>query len=327
MTLFRVRALALALLFACAPALSEAQTPLPQVPGPSGSKVSSQPVAIVTYDSVSGAPCIVGSAATCLLAGTGGGGGGVSDAQADPGSDATKALSVQGCTGCKGLDVTVAGGATAALQTTGNTTFAAFSTNLGALADSAATDETSNASVIAMLKALLREARATAPSAVKGPEAVDAPLTQAPVVAGCRASTATPTAISADNDVQAIRCDQNGNIIGRLAPLPNWVSGVITTPMTGTTPTLILAAPATGLRNYTTEISCTNTHATVDTLVNIQDGNGGTTISQLWTPHGGGHQKSSAMLRQPTTATGLYVVDATTGASVTCAASGFKAAE
>lgn len=272
--------------------------------------------------------------ASASSVGGGGGGGGSATAanqtavQADPGSDAAKAIAVQGCSGCKTLDVAVSGGASAALQTSGNTLLTAISTNQGAQSDPAATDETSTASAIAFLKALLREARATAPGAVKGGEAVDAPLTLAPVVAGCRASTATPTAISADSDVQAIRCDQNGNVIARLAPLPNWVSGVITTPMTVTTSTLLVAAPASGLRNYITEISCVNAHATVDTLVNIQDGSGGTTIAQLSAPHAyGGHQKSSAMIRQPTTATGLYVANVTTGASVTCSASGFKAAE
>lgn len=161
----------------------------------------------------------------------------------------------------------------------------------------------------------------------KGGEAVDAALATNPVVAGCRASSAAPTAVSADNDVQAIRCDLNGNLIARQAPLENSVSGVITSAMTATTSTSLVAAPGASLRNYITEISCVNAHATVDTLVNIQDGSGGTVIAQITAPADfGGHQKVFPHpLRQPTANTALFVANVTTGASVTCSASGFKA--
>lgn len=105
------------------------------------------------------------------------------------------------------------------------------------------------------------------------------------------------------------------------------VSGVTVAPMTGTASTALVAAPGAGLRNYVTHISCINAHASVDTLVNVQDGSGGTVIYQLGAVHGYGGESITlpAPLRQPSANTGLYVADATTGASVTCAASGFKA--
>jgi len=58
----------------------------------------------------------------------------------------------------------------------------------------------------------------------------------------------------------------------------NYVSGTITTAMTGTTSTLLIAAPAAGLRNYITQITVSNAHATVGTDIVIQDGSGGTTL-------------------------------------------------
>ncbi|MCW5760109.1 MAG: hypothetical protein KIS90_10115, partial [Phenylobacterium sp.] len=48
---------------------------------PSGrNQTQTQPTALVTRDSVSGAWCIVGATETCVLPGTGGGGGGGGDA-------------------------------------------------------------------------------------------------------------------------------------------------------------------------------------------------------------------------------------------------------
>lgn len=149
-----------------------------------------------------------------------------------------------------------------------------------------------------------------------------------PVEGGCKGSSTTPTAV-ADTKLVDRRCDLLGNTITTPYANPeNLTTGLITTAMTATTSTALTGMGAQGatLRNYVTEISCHNTHATVDTLVNIQDGSGGTVISQLFCPHVGGHQKVyGAPLRQPTLNTGLFAVDVTTGASVTVSASGFKA--
>ena len=51
-----------------------------------------------------------------------------------------------------------------------------------------------------------------APVPVNGAEAIDAPLTRAPVVIACRASGVSPTTV-ADGDVQALRCSGRGNLI------------------------------------------------------------------------------------------------------------------
>jgi hypothetical protein len=75
-----------------------------------------------------------------------------------------------------------------------------------------------------------------------------------------------------------------------------------------------------------TQLTCTNSHATVGTFVLIQDGSGGTTFYEAYAAAvGGGFALTfPAPLKQPTTATALFVADVTTGANVICAASGYK---
>jgi hypothetical protein len=107
----------------------------------------------------------------------------------------------------------------------------------------------------------------------------------------------------------------------------NYVSGAITTAMTATTSTSLLAAPAAGLRNYITQITVSNSHATVGTDVLIQDGSGGATLYVIPAAavYGGAAVSFPTPLRQPTTATALYAQNVTTGASVKVSASGYKA--
>lgn len=108
----------------------------------------------------------------------------------------------------------------------------------------------------------------------------------------------------------------------------NFVSGCISTAMTGTTSTSLLAAPATGLRNYITQITVSNSHATVGTDVIIQDGSGGTTLYAIPAAavYGGATLTFPVPLRQPTTATAIYCANVTTGASTKVSASGYKSA-
>lgn len=118
----------------------------------------------------------------------------------------------------------------------------------------------------------------------------------------------------------------NIGIVTPYAASSSLVSGV-TAAMTGTTSTSLIAAPAGGLRNYVTHIACTNSHATVGTFVLVQDGSGGTTIYEGYAAAvGGGFSFTMpAPLRQPTTATALFVQNVTTGSNVICAATGYSA--
>lgn len=211
----------------------------------------------------------------------------------------------------------------------------------------------------------------------EGPTASDAALAAAPVTVGGRASTAVPSAMSADGDVVDQWLTRNGatvvdggvahdgadsgsptkiggravnaeitpvsanndrtdavfDLTGKQIVLPysnpeNFVSGAITSAMTGTTSTSLIAAPAAGLRNYITQITVSNSHATVGTDVIIQDGSGGTTLYTIPAAavYGGSVLTFPVPLRQPTTATAIYCANVTTGASTKVSASGYKGA-
>jgi hypothetical protein len=114
---------------------------------------------------------------------------------------------------------------------------------------------------------------------------------------------------------------------GGISPA-NYVSGTITTAMTGTTSTSLLAAPAAGLRNYITQITVSNSHATVGTDILIQDGASGTALCVIpaAAAYGGAAISFPTPLRQPTTATAIYAQNVTTGANTKVSASGYKAA-
>lgn len=177
---------------------------------------------------------------------------------------------------------------------------------------------------------------------VAGGTAINSGVTGSQAVGGCVATNvATPCnpmnlgaqAVSSENvaattarEVQLV-----ADLVGKLIVLPysnpeNFVSGVITSAMTGTTSTSLVAAPASGLRNYITTIVCSNAHATVGTDIIIQDGNGGTTFGLIPAAavYGGAVVSLPVPLRQPTTATAVYVANVTTGASTKCMAVGYK---
>lgn len=143
---------------------------------------------------------------------------------------------------------------------------------------------------------------------------------------GARAANAEQTAVTNGQGVGLVT-----DLVGKLITLPyanpeNFVSGAITTAMTGTTTTSLVAAPAAGLRNYLTTIVCSNAHATVGTDIVIQDGSGGTTLMTIPAAavYGGGVVPLPVPLRQPTTATAIFVANVTTGASTKCSAVGYK---
>lgn len=152
-----------------------------------------------------------------------------------------------------------------------------------------------------------------------------ASLTEAPIADGCRASTTIPTAVTDGQKVNN-QCTVGGKQVVQGWAIPeNFVQGV-TAAMTSTTSTLLLAAPAAGLRNYAW-VSCGNSHATVGTFVTVQDGSGGTAIGNVTAAavYGGENDSIPVPIRQPTTATALYVADVTTGANVICKARGYVA--
>jgi hypothetical protein len=147
-----------------------------------------------------------------------------------------------------------------------------------------------------------------------------------PIKIGGRARSSEITALANDN-----RADFVSDLAGKQIVLPyanpeNFVSGAITTAMTATTTTSLIAAPAAGLRNYITQITVSNSHATVGTDIVIQDGSGGAALYTIPAAavYGGAVLSFPTPLRQPTTATAIFCANVTTGASTKVSASGYK---
>jgi len=224
------------------------------------------------------------------------------------------------------------------------------SVTLGAKADakSTATDTTS-ITIMSVLKQVSASVQAAAASLVTiatnsgspiptqagvgvnignigGIDAPGATITGQPVLTGGRAQSAPPTATTDGKAIPAGYTLDGKAITAPYANPENYVSGVITSAMTGTTSTSLVAAPAAGLRNYITACTFSNSHATVGTDIILQDGSGGTAIWNVPAAalYGGAHIVFPTPLRQPTTATALYVANVTTGASTKVACSGYK---
>lgn len=163
---------------------------------------------------------------------------------------------------------------------------------------------------------------------IGGTVATNVAITDNPINNGAQAVSSENAAVTAARKVQLV-----ADLVGKLIVLPyanpeNFVSGVITTAMTGTTSTSLIAAPAAGLRNYITQCTFSNSHATVGTDMILQDGSGGTTIylAPAAPAFGGATITFPTPLRQPTTATALFVQNVTTGANTKAACSGYKGA-
>jgi hypothetical protein len=147
-----------------------------------------------------------------------------------------------------------------------------------------------------------------------------------PVKVGGKAVSSEPSAVSAADRTNFIT-----DLVGKQIVLPyanpeNFVSGAITTAMTGTTSTSLVAAPGAGLRNYITTIIVSNSHATVGTDIVIQDGSGGTTLLTIPAAavYGGAVITLPVPLRQPTANTAIFCANVTTGASTKVSAVGYK---
>lgn len=148
-----------------------------------------------------------------------------------------------------------------------------------------------------------------------------------PIKVGGVATVTEQAAVSASGDrVNAAFTSTGKQIVAPFSSPEYFVSGAITSAMTGTTSTSLVAAPGASLRNYITTIIVSNSHATVGTDVAIQDGSGGTTLLTIPAAavYGGAVINLPVPLRQPTTNTALYCANVTTGASTKVSAVGYK---
>lgn len=159
-----------------------------------------------------------------------------------------------------------------------------------------------------------------------GNVAHDAADTGNPSKAGGRARSSEITPVANDD-----RSDFITDLVGKHIVLPyanpeNFVSGAITTAMTGTSDTSLLPSPGAGLRNYITQITVSNSHATVGTDINIKDGSTTIYVIPAAAVYGGAVLTFPTPLRQPTTATAINAANVTTGSSTKVSASGYKGA-
>jgi hypothetical protein len=141
---------------------------------------------------------------------------------------------------------------------------------------------------------------------------------------GGRARSSEITAVTNDS-----RIDFVGDLTGKQIVLPyanpeNFVSGA-TAVMSATTAVQLLPAPAAGLRNYITQITVSNAHATIGTEVEIRDGTTLMYTIPAAALYGGAVLTFPTPLRQPTTATVVNAA-ALTASTIKVSASGYKGA-
>ncbi len=146
------------------------------------------------------------------------------------------------------------------------------------------------------------------------------------VYVGARTLAATPSDTTAQLNAPVL--DTKGSQAVQPYGLgDNCISG-LTSAMTGTTSTAVtgIGQPGSGLYNYITQITIGNSHATVGTFVEFQDGNGGSTFytAPAAAVYGGATLTFPKPLKQPTSNTALYCKNTTTSANVIVSVSGFK---
>lgn len=160
---------------------------------------------------------------------------------------------------------------------------------------------------------------------VTGPVAHDAAISGNPVRIAGRGVSADYTAVTT-GDTADILLDLNGKQIVLCGSIPeNFTSGV-TAAITSTTSTSVIGAAGASIRLYITSLLVTNSHATVSTQVDIQDGSGGTVLHRGYALSAGGGWSMTFPTPLRTTAnTGLFAACTTTGANVFVSAAGYKA--
>lgn len=175
----------------------------------------------------------------------------------------------------------------------------------GAKADAAWT--TGSGSVIALLKTMATAALdTTTPSLVKGSIASGSTASDPPVMSGCRASTALPTAVT-DGQVVNVRCSKYGGVVQHPFTVRELASrsGVIT--LTSTTETSLLAAGGANVLNDMVSIKACNTSATA-TRLDVRDVTAGTVQDTWYLPAGQCQGASYTSPFRQTTANSAWTV-------------------
>jgi hypothetical protein len=161
--------------------------------------------------------------------------------------------------------------------------------------------------------------------AVGGNVATNVAIGTNPINNGAQGVSSENSAVTTGRMVQLV-----ADLVGKLIVLPyanpeNFTNGT-TAAIVDTTTTSVIAAQGAGVRTYITQITVTNSHATVGTFVKITDG--ASTI--LWEGYaaaaGGGATASFPTPLRGTANTAVNAICVTTGANVIASVSGYKGA-
>ena len=156
------------------------------------------------------------------------------------------------------------------------------------------------------------------------------------------AATGPVSAANSDSVTQCSGCtfavngtvavSSGSSLIGSVAPWAGgtFKSGAITSAMTGTTSTSVIAGVGSNYL-YITNCTASNGSTTVSTDILLQDGTGGTTLYVLPAPAaavattggGGGTFTFPTPLKVPTVGNGLFAANVTTSSSTKLSCSGF----
>lgn len=157
---------------------------------------------------------------------------------------------------------------------------------------------------------------------IGGTVATNVAITDNPINNGAQAVSSENSAVTTARKVQLV-----ADLVGKLITLPyanpeNFVMGT-TAAITDTTSTSTIASAGGSLRNYVTQCTVSNSHATVGTFVKILDGS--TIIWEVYAAAaGGGATASFPVPLKGTAATAVNCQPVTTGANVICSCSGYK---
>ena len=144
----------------------------------------------------------------------------------------------------------------------------------------------------------------------------DSPITGSQIIAGANATTGNP---------QRIVLDNNNLLQVRALGTPGTLVSGVTAAMTGVTSTAIIAGTA-GSYTYITNCLIMNSHATVGTLVTLEEETSGTDLYIGYADFlGGGYTLIFTVpLKVPTIAKGINALNGTTGSNTYASCSGFK---
>ncbi len=161
----------------------------------------------------------------------------------------------------------------------------------------------------------------------QGGVAAGASATTNPFLQGARAQSSEQTAVTTGQAVYAAADLTGKQIVLPYANPENFLNGQITTAMTATTSTAVtgMGAQGAGVRNYLTSCTFSNSHATVGTMILLQDGSGGTTLWQA--PAAalfGGAVVNFPTPIKTTANTALFAANVTTGANTYVSCTGYK---